>query len=103
MGKFCLLPKIHKNFFNVYRGGFRVSRSPLAAYYETTESYVKDTNDFPEKIKKFGKIPEGTILVTADDVGLYLNIPHEDGLDALEKLLEEHEKKLSYRNATRTS
>ena len=49
---------------------------------------IKDTSDFLRKIKKLGKVPDGAILVTADVVGLYPSIPHEDGLDALSEKLE---------------
>ena len=48
-------------------------------------SYVKDTGDFLKKIKHLGTIPEDAILVTADAVGLYPNIPHD--LQSLRKRL----------------
>ena len=44
--------------------------------------------DLLEKIKEIGNIPEDAILVTADVAGLYLSIPHELGLKALEVALE---------------
>ena len=50
-------------------------------------SYIKDTGDFLKKIKRLGNIPEGAILVTADVVGLYHNIPHGLGLQFLRKRL----------------
>ena len=40
-----------------------------------------------KKMKNIGAIPEDSILVTADVVGLYPGIPHETGLKALEKAL----------------
>ena len=43
-------------------------------------SYIKHTGDFLKKIKHLAKIPEGVILVTADVVELYPNIPHDLGL-----------------------
>ena len=43
-------------------------------------SYIKDTGDFLEKLRAVGEIPKGTILVTADVVGLYPSIPHDEGL-----------------------
>ena len=49
------------------------------------KSYIKDTADFLDKLKDLGEIPEGVILVTADVVGLYLSIPHTDGLEVLHK------------------
>ena len=46
-------------------------------------SYVKDTGDFPEKLRAIGEIPKGAILVTADVVRLYASIPHNEGLKVL--------------------
>ena len=48
-------------------------------------SYVKDTVGFLKKIKRLGKTPESAILVTADVVGLYPNIPPDLGLQSLRK------------------
>ena len=36
-------------------------------------------------------IPEGVILVTTDLVGLYPSIPHQAGLEELQKTLDERE------------
>ena len=44
-------------------------------------------------IKNVGNIPENAILVTADIVGLYSNIPHNAGLKALSNMLEAREHK----------
>ena len=33
------------------------------------DSYIKDTGDFPEKLRAVGDIPKGTITVTEDVVG----------------------------------
>ena len=43
-------------------------------------SYIKDTGDFLEKLRAIGEIPRGVILATADVVGLYPSIPHDEGL-----------------------
>ena len=51
-------------------------------------SYIKDSGDFLKKIKNLCSLPENAILVTADLVDLYLSIPHEAGLKALEEALE---------------
>ena len=51
--------------------------------------YIKDTSDFLEKLKNRGNIPYNAIFVTADVVGLYPSIPHDDGLQALYEKLEE--------------
>ena len=41
----------------------------------------------------YSSIPEGSLLVTADVVGLYPSIPHELGLEALKKALDNQEVK----------
>ena len=51
-------------------------------------SYIKDSGDFIEKIKRISNILDNAILVKADIVGLYLSFPHELGLKALEEALE---------------
>ena len=48
-------------------------------------SYIKGSGYFIKKIKNIGSIPKDSILVTEDVVGLYPSIPHEAGLKALEK------------------
>ena len=54
-------------------------------------SYIKDSGDFIRKIKNLTDIPEGAILVTVDVVSLYPSIPHQTGLKALKKALDERE------------
>ena len=54
-------------------------------------SYIKDTNDFLKKLKSLPKLPDNTILCTIDVVGLYPNIPNEDGLKVLREALDRHE------------
>ena len=49
------------------------------------KSYIKDRADFLDKLKDLGEITERAILVTADVVGLYPNIPHTKGLKVLGK------------------
>ena len=54
-------------------------------------SYLKDDNDFLRKIDDLNKsqtIPPNAILVTWDVKSSYTNIPHEQGLNTLQKLLE---------------
>ena len=51
-------------------------------------SYIKDTNDFLSKLKNLKKVPDNAILVTADVVGLYPSIPHNEGLEVLKKQLD---------------
>ena len=60
-------------------------------------SYVKEPQDFLEKLKHLGKVPRNAILVTADIVGLYPSIHHKTGLETLQEKLEERvEKKIPF-------
>ena len=54
-------------------------------------SYIRDSQHFLEKIKTIGSVPENAILVTADLVGLYPNIPNQAGLKALKEALEKRD------------
>ena len=51
-------------------------------------SYIKNSGDFIEEIKRISNIPDDVILVKLDVVGLYPIIPHKPGLQALEEALE---------------
>ena len=55
------------------------------------QSYIRDSQHFLEKIKTTGSVPENAILVTADIVGLYPNIPHQAGLKALKEAPEKRD------------
>ena len=52
------------------------------------KSYIKDTNDFLNNLRSFPKLPGNINSCMVDVVGLYPNIPHEDGLSALRKRLD---------------
>ena len=100
LGKLYLLPKIHKRLSNVPGRPFisncgtpteKVSEfldHHLKPNMQNGLSYIRDSQHFLEKIKTIGSVPENAILVTADVVGLYPNIPHQAGLKALKKALE---------------
>ena len=98
--RFYLLPKTHKKLHNVpgrpvitNSGHYAENNSsfldhdlqPLA---QAVKSYIKDTNEFLKKLRSVPKFPDRIILCTMDVVGLYANIPHEEGLSALRKRLE---------------
>ena len=103
LGRFYLLPKIQKRFYRVpgrpiisNSGYFTENISAFVDHHlqplaTTVKSYIKDTNDFLRKIKGFQNITEDTILCSIDVVGLYPNIPHDEGLKALEKKLNERQ------------
>ena len=48
---------------------------------------------FLKKLKEIGSLPKNTILCTIDVVGLYPNIPHEEGLASIRKHLDNRENK----------
>ena len=94
---FYLLPKIHKPN-NPGRPVVSSSSShteKISAFVDDQikpivqklSSKIQDTNDFLEKIKKLGKISKNSTLVTMDVSSLYTNIPHNEGLGALENAL----------------
>ena len=98
--RFYLLPKIHKRLHNVpgrpviSNCGFYTENISsfldhhLQPIVQKVNSFIKDTNHFLWKIKSLGQHPEGAILCTVDVVGLYPNIPHEEGLASLRKFLD---------------
>ena len=45
-------------------------------------------NDFLKKIANLPPLQDGLILCTVDVVGIYPNIPHEEGLIAIRKALD---------------
>ena len=56
-------------------------------------SYIKDSEDFINKSRKLGKVPDNARLVTAAVVGLYPSIPHNVGLRAVKETLGKQEQK----------
>ena len=59
----------------------------LQPHVKELKSYVKDSTDFIQKIDKVSNISENNILVTMDVRSLYTNIPHEEGIKAVETTL----------------
>ena len=57
------------------------------------KSYIQDTHDFLKKLCSLPNLPDDIILCTVDIVGLYPNIPHDEGLSALCKGLDLRQKK----------
>ena len=104
-GRFYLLPKIHKRLHGVpgrpviSNSGFYTENvsafldfylKPIAA---KVKSCIKDTNDFLRKLQNLLKLPDDVILCTIDVVGLYPNIPNEEGLLFLKKVLDKRRNK----------
>ena len=57
------------------------------------KSYIKDINDFLKKLRSLPNLPDDIILCTADVVGLYPNIPHDESLSTLRKRLDLRQEK----------
>ena len=57
------------------------------------KSYVKDTNEFLKKLHSVKRYLMALFLCTMDVVGLYPNIPHDEGLSTLRKQLESRREK----------
>ena len=95
------MPKIHKPFSNVTGrpvisncGTSTEKASEFLNFYlkplmQNGWSYLRDSGDFIDKIKRIEKITEGPFLVTVDVVGLYPSIPHKEGIVAIKQKLEE--------------
>ena len=107
LGRFYLLPKIHKRLYRV-PGRPVISNSSyytenISAFLDfhlkplatQVKSFVKDTNDFLKKLSSLPNLPSDTILCTADVVGLYPNIPHEDGIESLRRAFDRRDEKIS--------
>ena len=78
--------------------------SQLKPVMQSSRLYIKDSGNFIKKIKNIGTILKYSILVTADIVGLYPSIPHEAGLKALERTLNNRtNKKVSTEDLVKTA
>ena len=105
LGKLYLLPKIHKRLSNVpEKPVISNCGAPTQKVYEFLDSHMqpiirkgwshmKDSQDFINKSRTLGKIPDNAILITADVVGLHPSIPHNIRLRALKETLDKREQK----------
>ena len=103
--RFYFLPKIHKRLYNVPGrpvisncGYYTENISSFLDFHlqpiaKKVKSYIKDTNDFLKRLRSLTNLPRNSLLCTMDVVGLYPNIPHDEGLSALRKRLNERDKK----------
>ena len=96
-GRFHLLPNIHKKGCpgRPLVSGCGTCTERVSEFVDfhikplvpEITSYIKDTKHFLQALQDLGRLPEGAILVTADVVGLYPHIPHEEGLSAMREAL----------------
>ena len=56
-------------------------------------SYVKDTNDFINKINAVKSVPKNSYLITMDVRSLYTNIPKAGGISAVKRAFDNYSKK----------
>ena len=105
LGRFYLLPKIHKRTENVpgrpVISNNGTATENISAFLDfhlkgilpTIPHILEDTRDFLCRIKGLSEIPNDAILVSFDVVGLYSHIPHEEGLATMKKFLDERPEK----------
>ena len=105
LARFYLLPKIHKRLHNVpgrpVISNCNYFTENISAFLDfhiqplakDVKSYIKDTNDFLLKLEGLPNLSENAILCCIDVVGLYPNIPHDDGLLCLRKRLDSRTEK----------
>ena len=90
--RFYILPKIHKpgnpgrpivsSCGSTTEGISHFVDYCLAPLVKEIPSYIKDTTDFLNKLRKIEHLPPRTLLVTLDVKSLYTNIPHSEGMEA---------------------
>ena len=105
LGRFYLLPKVHKRAFNVpgrpvisNNGTTTENISAFLDFYlkpivQTIPHILDDTRDFLCRLNDLPEIIENAILVTFDVVVLYPNIPHEEGIEIMKTFLNERDNK----------
>ena len=57
------------------------------------KSYVKDTNDFPKKLRVLPDLPKESMIFTINLVDLYPSIPKKEGLRFFRNVLERRSNK----------
>ena len=92
--KFYISPKIHKenspgrpvtNTINSHTSEIsRFFNHHLQPLVREIPSYIKDTNDFINKINNFA-VPPNSLLVTMDVQSLYTSIPKNEGIASVKK------------------
>ena len=93
-----MLPKIHKpnNPGRPVVNSINSPSSNISQFVDfylqpivfTLKSYIKNTRDFINKIKRMTELPAESILVTMNVRSLYTNIPHREGINTVATSLE---------------
>ena len=58
---------------------------------QKVKSFIKDTNDFLNKLNELRDLPDEFIICTINVVGLYPNTQQKEGLEAIQKALDNRE------------
>ena len=98
LGRFYLLPKIHKQTMNV-PGRRLISNNGTASFLDFhlkniipgIPHILDDTRGSFYRIEQLQNIPKGTLLVSFDVVGIYPHIPHDEGFQIMKKYLDKRE------------
>ena len=95
-GKLFLLPTFYKRLHNFpEKAVIYFSGNPTKKCWEYLDHYfshIKDSGDIINKAKNLSTIPENSILVRTDVLGLYPSIPYEAALRAFREELGNHDK-----------
>ena len=91
--KFYISPKIHINSINCHTSEIsRFVHHHLQPPVREIPSYIKDTNDFINKINNF-PVPPNSLLVTMDVQSLYTSIPNNERIASVKKKYDHYLKK----------
>ena len=105
LGRFYLLPKIHKRVTNIpgrpVISNNGTSTENISSYLDyhlkslipNVPHILEDTRDFVNRIQNLSGLPESSILVSFDIIGLYPHILHEEGTETMAEYLETREDK----------
>ena len=102
LGRFYLLPKIGKILHNfpgrpvIFNSRYLFLQENISSFLDfhlkplakKVKFYIQDTNDFLKNIANLPPLPDDLILWTIDIVGLFPNIPYEEGLITIRRALD---------------
>ena len=103
LGRFYLLPKIHKRTSNVPERTVisknETATENISAFLDfhlqnivsATPHILQDTRDVLQRVNQIGDIPENALLVSFDVVGLYPHIPHDQVVEIMRRFLDKRE------------
>ena len=102
--QFYISPKIHKegnpgrpvvSSINCHTADIsKYGDHHLQPIVKQIPSYVKDTNDFINKINAAKSVPKNSYLVTMDVRSLYTNVPNSEGISAVKRAFKNTQRKL---------